>query len=631
MNKIENYLNFLDDIFIRKTVKGKWGKNMRRKEVWTLIYLMLCMIVLGVVSVSASSTPYGVKGYVLWPNGSQVSVPVSVSVNDTTSGDYVNGTTGGPSGHEGWYSFSVNGSKDDKVIIKAINDTAYAYKEVWLDGDMSSVNLTLEVNNSAPTIGEAYLEVENPSKNMELKCLAKNPNDPRGLAINYNYTWYLNGVEQGIQLHELENDSETLFLARWDSTQNATFARGSSTYLSLTGASIVSDGKIGGALNITDGDKIAFNATNGNFNSSQGTIEFWFKPMWAAGAAPNLIEAFFYSGVGTTDRFRVYYLNSLKKLFFMRASKVISEVVNWDANEWHHVAATWGARYDTTKGSYFTMQRLYLDGKLIAYDDTVISSATMPPEFYIGSYNTAQFPAYSKFDEFRIYGRELTPQEIERDYSTGIINRRFVNASQTWKCEITPFSGNWTYKGATYSTKTVTIENYSVSYSLNDYSNGELNTTLKAGKPSSIYVVVQKDGVPVSNAKVEVVEKNGFSPFAYVQTAETNVTGQQVAVVYTNSSGSTEFTIIPTGGRFDTEETYQFYDLYLDVYVNNEQVYRINLPVQPKDRDVAQMKAQSYPTTASVRNAADFSAGTYTARILNLWARIKYFMGGGND
>ncbi len=78
----------------------------------------------------------------------------SFSVNDTTSGDFIEGTTGaGP--HSGWYSVSINGEDGDTVIIRAWNETHYSERTVTLAGVMTGIDViidTLKQENAKPAI-----------------------------------------------------------------------------------------------------------------------------------------------------------------------------------------------------------------------------------------------------------------------------------------------------------------------------------------------------------------------------------------------------------------------------------------------------------------------------------------------
>ena len=74
----------------------------------------------------------------------------SFSVNDTTSGDYIAGTTGaGP--FSGAYSVSIDGADGDTVVVKAWNVTHYGTTTVTLVGSMTGIDVITNVPSADTT------------------------------------------------------------------------------------------------------------------------------------------------------------------------------------------------------------------------------------------------------------------------------------------------------------------------------------------------------------------------------------------------------------------------------------------------------------------------------------------------
>ena len=96
------------------------------------------------LTVYAQPQPHGIQGIVYMSDGvTEAPVGTDFSVNDTTSGFFIQGTTGtGP--HSGWYSVSVNGNDGDTVILRAWNTTHYGERTVILaGGEMTNTAVTL--------------------------------------------------------------------------------------------------------------------------------------------------------------------------------------------------------------------------------------------------------------------------------------------------------------------------------------------------------------------------------------------------------------------------------------------------------------------------------------------------------
>ena len=124
---------------------------MNGKMVRAMILVSVLMLVLP--AYAQVPIPRGISGIVYLSDGvTEAPWGTSFSLNDITSGDYMEGTTGaGP--HSGWYSVSINGSDGDEVTVKAWNTTHLGITSVTLLGDMAGIDVVIDI--PAPTLTPA--------------------------------------------------------------------------------------------------------------------------------------------------------------------------------------------------------------------------------------------------------------------------------------------------------------------------------------------------------------------------------------------------------------------------------------------------------------------------------------------
>ncbi|MCG7850837.1 MAG: PKD domain-containing protein, partial [ANME-2 cluster archaeon] len=119
------------------------GKGLDKVLVTTLfIFFIVAPLV------SAELIPHGIKGTVYLSDGvTPAPRGTNFSINDTTSGYYLEGLTGGPSlpgdPFSGFYSASIVGEDGDEVIIKAWNATYYGITVITLAGDMAEIDVII--------------------------------------------------------------------------------------------------------------------------------------------------------------------------------------------------------------------------------------------------------------------------------------------------------------------------------------------------------------------------------------------------------------------------------------------------------------------------------------------------------
>ena len=116
---------------------------MNKKKAKMASAVLVIVVVMGALPAYAQLIPHGISG-IVYMSDSVTEAPwgTSFSVNDTTSGDYIAGTTGaGP--HGGGYSVTINGTDGDTVIIRAWNVTHYGETTVILAGDMAGIDVII--------------------------------------------------------------------------------------------------------------------------------------------------------------------------------------------------------------------------------------------------------------------------------------------------------------------------------------------------------------------------------------------------------------------------------------------------------------------------------------------------------
>ena len=106
--------------------------------------LIAVVILIMPLAVHAQPQPHGIQG-IVYQSDAETEAPwaTNFSVNATTSGHFIEGTTGaGP--HNGWYSVSINGADGDTVVLKAWNATHNGERTVILTGgDMTDITVCL--------------------------------------------------------------------------------------------------------------------------------------------------------------------------------------------------------------------------------------------------------------------------------------------------------------------------------------------------------------------------------------------------------------------------------------------------------------------------------------------------------
>ena len=120
-----------------------------------------------------------------------------------------------------------------------------------------------------------------------------------------------------------------------------------------------------------------------------------------------------------------------------------------------------------------------------------------------------------------------------------------------------------------------------VNYSVTVYTNGTavgMPTQLISGKPTGFNITVLNHTSlePIINAAVEAEEQNGYPPFVLPQHSDTNIPNYAVGETKTDAAGTTQFTVIPTGGRYIQSGLIGAYNATIRVYNNDSSLVYTN-------------------------------------------------------
>lgn len=206
-------------------------------------------------------------------------------------------------------------------------------------------------------------------------------------------------------------DEHTLLLLHFDNSLN-----GEQGETPAQSSGVTFESGIFGQGARVDGTDVLRYATEGNFNATAGTVEFWIKPTWL----PELLQKdLFIVGppIGAPSGFFIYRVsnNVCRGVILNNDSETAqgnTARIPGD-NRWHHVAVTW-----TVPGR----MTIYVDGIERTSNPTnpntdSLSSNGSP--MFIGSGGNRDRQPNSVFDELRISDVARTPQEIAARYAAG--------------------------------------------------------------------------------------------------------------------------------------------------------------------------------------------------------------------
>lgn len=143
-------------------------------------------------------------------------------------------------------------------------------------------------------------------------------------------------------------------------------------------------------------------------SANAGAVVFWLQPAWAGNSGSN--NAYFIWRMPHMFENRISIFKNGPFLRFLLADSLGREtdvsvgVMSWKADEWHHVAASWGDFVAT----------FYIDGRPVGsreYANDIIIAPGTP--WYIGSdYPGGAQGANSRIRGFHVFSRALQPEEV---------------------------------------------------------------------------------------------------------------------------------------------------------------------------------------------------------------------------
>lgn len=144
-------------------------------------------------------------------------------------------------------------------------------------------------------------------------------------------------------------NQHTLLLAQMDDSVRADFAMGRATATARNHTVQFDEGRFGPAVELREGQLLAYSGEGGNLQPTSGTIEFWLKPSWP-GNDPKR-RSIFSCTMGPRHYMRINTLGKGNLGFAVAAGdedqwtwrRADTSIADWQPGQWHHVACTWGS------------------------------------------------------------------------------------------------------------------------------------------------------------------------------------------------------------------------------------------------------------------------------------------------
>ena len=166
--------------------------------------------------------------------------------------------------------------------------------------------------------------------------------------------------------------------------------------------------------------------TAGHFHTCAGTVAFWFRPRWP-GTDPK--GRYLFSLYGSrklkqpwlTNRWGIHTASGVLNCTLYASTPgmaiaLAAPIAHWKPGEWRHVAFTWA---NVASGKPDASLHLYLDGRLVRQQEGIrLDIGPLAETMHIRRDSDAS-PDYADatYDEFYIYGRALSGEEIARAVS----------------------------------------------------------------------------------------------------------------------------------------------------------------------------------------------------------------------
>ena len=162
-------------------------KMRENKHIIIIVILIWALLSL---NANAIPVPHGIDGHVYDLDGITPAANIGFSINDTTTGEFIQGKTRA----NGKYSVALNGSNGNIIVIKVWNKYNSNNKTITLQGVMHNVDLLLNMTipNLPPEIISEPIKTAYASEWYFYQVNATDPNDDE--SIKYYSEHYITNL-----------------------------------------------------------------------------------------------------------------------------------------------------------------------------------------------------------------------------------------------------------------------------------------------------------------------------------------------------------------------------------------------------------------------------------------------------
>jgi len=346
-------------------------------------------------------------------------------------------------GGSGASSHNGTGSTEDGASSVVMN---------WTLGSSvgwAMIGFNINPPNAAPTIDSIVLNSTlGTNLTTENLTVYTTTSDPENDAVKVIYNWLLNDTSVAVLNMPFEGESNASDTKDYSGFGNNGTVNGA-TWNSTGGY----DGK--GAYNfdrVDDFINITFPQIDNTLENNQSfSVSTWFKPNGAINSDVLLSKRL---GV------RLAFVGGTNQLYFELRDDASNEVIattsgfNFSDGNFHHAAGVWDS---STKNI-----SLYVDG--IIQDSNINMSMTTlnsNGQIFIGQLSDSSDPFGGLIDEFVIWNRSLSRQQIEAIYDnrTDLIVSQETVLGEVWSVEATPNDGAQDGSKSTSNNVTIIVLN----------------------------------------------------------------------------------------------------------------------------------------------------------------------------
>jgi hypothetical protein len=358
-----------------------------------------------------------------------------------------------------WY---MNGALQSQYNdSKQVPASATSLGQTWyftvsprdLPGDFGDLQTSSPVtirSNIAPSTGTPVLDSTDGGTDYDdedLIATAQGTTDPNGDKTTNIYHWTRNGVSTTNLQLPFDTEVPSVLGLKGATRDYSGYGNNGS----VTGATWVQNGVVGGALRFDGNDYVSVqersNSLGGDGSWSTISVEFWIK---ADGSTTSTQTVVFKPdstyAPGTTSYstgYRVqyrYYADSYRVYWIVgnnTASLSLNTRIYEGSTQWHHIVCT----YQTGVGL-----KIYTDGTLrTSMAATGNINATTGGSLYLGGVGSTSGDFSGLLDEVRIYPTVLSPAQIFQRYietkdgsSSNTIVPSETSSGDNWICQVIP-------------------------------------------------------------------------------------------------------------------------------------------------------------------------------------------------